>query len=397
MASDHFAGLFAAGLAYISKYGGNRASITISSYEMSGFAAFETALNALASNLQTNASAFSSAIVAAAAGAQAFDNPSMKDFGNLMDSLRVQITNTTTRPLIDAAKSAATAFLVSNNQIGGVGQGSQYARNVSRASGMSILLPSLTGNDRLPSGGTGSLASYQTLFSAKPWGQFINTWLTGKSEVSFTDLGSNRFEAYFVWDEAAVVKKADADMFVLEPDGTLTGPLLGAISPNSLYTSDSYEHPPSYMEGFQMKRFVQPGTYKIYGYYWFDAPLLQLTYNLAYRNSQTAAFTNLYTGTPPRLTTTTKFSVDPAPTLAKVESKSYTDFRLIGVVTIPSGVTTSALRSAVTISEAVPAGADEPHLTISQIKMLQAVGRGATRTIRAGQLKRPSNLPAPRQ
>jgi hypothetical protein len=383
----------AAALAYMSKYGGNRASLTISGYEMSGFGAFETALNTLASNLQSNATAFSSNIIAAAAGAQSFDNPSMKDLGNLLDSLRVQITNTTTRSAIDAVKSAATAFLVTNNQIAGVGQGSQYARNVSRASGMSILLPSLTGNDRLPTSGAGSLASYQTLFSSKPWGQFINTWLTGKSEVSFTDLGSNRFEAYFVWNEDAVTKKGDADMFVLEPDGTLTGPILGAVSANALFTTDSYEHSPTFVEGLQLKRFVQPGTYKIYGYYWFDIPSLNITYNLAYRNNQTAAFTNLYTGTPPRLTTTTKFSDDATPTLAEVDSKSYTDFRLIGVVTIPAGTTVAQLRSAITVSADAEPGVG-PDLTTSQLRMLQSIGRGAKRTLRSGELKRPGNLPA---
>lgn len=363
---------------YDASYVGQRFSTTVSAYDMSGFSAFEGSLNTLATALTSNVATLNNSLVAAAAGAQAFQIQPIKDFGNLLDSLRTQISDPTIRTAIDAAKTSATAFRLQQHSRTGSGQSQ---RNVNRATGLNILMPSGIGNDRLPNSGTGSLAAYLAILGSKPWAQFLGTWLANKPALGYSDLGNNRYETYLVWDTAAVAKKADVDLFVLEPDGSLYGPSLGTISPNGRFTADSYASPQTYFEGDQFLRFVQTGSYRFYAFLWTDPNNFGPVYNIVYRNSPTAAFSSLYSAPYPRLTGAVRFVNDPNPTLAKIENNQYTDFRTVAVLTIfPNAAGNQLLNtenagagSLVHMNLNVAESPAAPQLTMAQIRAVRAL------------------------
>lgn len=139
-----------------------------------------------------------------------------------------------------------------------------------------------------------------------------------------------------------MTKKGDIDLWVLEPDGNVYSPgFSGTVSPNGDFTADSY--PTRYLEGYQMHRFVQNGTYKFYAFLWTDPNNYGPVYTLYYRNSPTVEFQNLYSAPYPRLTTATSILSDPAPTFAKIDNNQYTDIRQ--VATLPIGPNLVATRS----------------------------------------------------
>jgi len=319
-------------------YVGSRYSTTVSAFDLGGFAAFEGTLNTLAASMQSNLASLSSGITAAAQGSQPFETPGVHDLGNFLDSLRVQITDPTIRSNIDGVRTSFSLFRLQQHA-----RTSSGDLDVGRANGLSILMPSGVGTDRIPTSGPMSLAAYNALVGSKPWGQFVNAWMASQPTQGTADLGTNRFESYLVWDSAAVSKKADIDLWVLEPNGIVYSPALGTVSPNGAFTADSY--PTDYLEGYLMNRFVQTGTYTFYAYLWTDPNNYGPVYTLYYRNSPTAAFQSLYSAPFPRLTTATSIQNDPAPTFAKIDSNQYTDIRQVATLSIapnPPGFVSSS-------------------------------------------------------
>lgn len=360
-------------------YQGSRSTTTVSAYDLAGFTGFESSLNTLALSLKANMSGLGGGITAAAQGSQAFEFVQLKDLGNFLDSLRVQVSDATVRSNIDAVKSSATAFRLQQHARTGSGSG---VLNVDKATGLSIVMPSGVGYDQLPSSGTGSLAAYQSLEGNRPWAQFISAWVSGQSGVGYTDLGANQFEAWLVWDSAEVSQKGDVDLWILEPDGNVYSPAFGTVSANGDFSADSY--PTTYLEGYQMHRFVQTGTYAFYAFLWVDPNNYGPAYTLAYRNSPADPFQYLYNAPFPRLTTATSIQNDPAPTFAKIDGNQYTDIRQVATLTIapnppPSpmqspgvGMSSNLIRPRMTLSSGIPIG-QSSRLSSAQVRTIRAL------------------------
>ena len=367
-------------------YRNDRASTTVSVYDMAGFAGFERALDALATDLRTGLTRLAPAIGQAASASQKFSYPFLTDLGDFADSLDARVGDATVRSRVAQLRAAARSpsFRLRS-----------YARNgsdrtagaVARATGLHVLLPSGGSGDQLPATGPASFAAYKALYPGKPWTLFLEDWLRGNVTRTLLDQGEARFESYLVWDEDAVAGNADVDVWIVEPDGKIYIPFLGSVTPNGRLTDDSRDDGTFY-EGYLTNRHIQLGRYKIYASLYADPQGIRPEYNLAYRFGQTTAFT-WFLEQNGRLTKDRSWLDDPNPTLDKVESGAYTDLRLVapldvtpsragGMDATPAGGASASLRmgAASTFADAA-ASTDSgltgaaPRLTTEQLRTVR--------------------------
>jgi hypothetical protein len=247
-------------------YQGNKASTTISAYDLSGFATFETALNALAADLQAGLPGLGATISTAAAASQKYTITELTDLVNFLDTLNTKVPGQAAlQAKIAALRTEATAASFRINTRARTGSGQTQGggvTDVSRSTGLNIVLPSGTAPDVLPQSGNGSLAAYQALLPGKPWTAFLAAYAGSQIPVPVTDQGSARFETYLVWESAAVTADADVDFWVLEPDGNIYLPAFGSVTPNGTMSNDSYADRTNF-EGYLTNRFVEKGDYLI--------------------------------------------------------------------------------------------------------------------------------------
>ena len=325
---------------YDASYQSSRSSTTKSAYDLSGYAAFETALNTLAGTLRNNLPALGTAIGEAAAVSQSYEYPFLKDLVNFLDSLRARTTDVILRNQIDAVKAQATGtFRVRSrfhNVVGG-------ANDVSRSNGINVLMPSGGTGDQLPNAGPASFTAYETLYAGKAWTTFLNDWLATSGTATFRDQGNARFEAYLVWDSELVNRNGDVDLWILEPNGDVFIPYLGSVTPNGTLTNDSY-NTGSFYEGYLTNRYIQVGVYKFYASLYSDPQDYRPAYDIMYRGDQVSPLTSLYSPNYPSLSKQVPWSNDPTPTLAEAEAGAYSDMQYAAYVTI-TATTTPELQS----------------------------------------------------
>jgi len=318
---------------FYASYQGNRASTTISAFDLTGFDSFESALNSFATTLRTNLPALATTIESAAGRSQHYSYAELKDIVDFLDSLRIRVSDSILQSQIDNVKYQVTgSFRLCNYSQNGTEYG---ANDVSHSGGLTIVLPSRGVDNQLADEGPRSFTAYSSLYSGKVWTQFLSDWLIDQVTDDFLDQGEERFEVYLIWDTAAVSRAVDVDMWILEPSGDLYIPYLGSVTPNGTFTSDSYYNQTSY-EGYMTNRFVQQGVYKIYANLYSDPQNFQPVYDIAYRFSQIDTFSLLYDPDYPKLSKATSWLNDPTPTLDEIDSGKYTDLQLAAWVTLTS-------------------------------------------------------------
>ncbi|HEU4564014.1 MAG TPA: clostripain-related cysteine peptidase, partial [Gemmatimonadaceae bacterium] len=310
---------------YHASYAGDRASTTVSAYDLGGLTNLEIALGALASSLRADMPTYGPIVAQAAAASQKYEFRFLTDLGNFMDSLATRVADQTVRNQISSVQSLVSdpAFRLRSHARNG---SSGSASPVDRSTGLHVLLPSGGAEDRLPASGPGSFAAYQALYPNESWTLFLNAYLNGggTTRPQF-DQGELRFESYLVWDEAAIAAGADVDFWVLEPSGEIYIPFLGSVSPNGRFTNDSYDDQ-TFFEGYLTNRYVEVGEYRIYASLYSDPNDFKPKYNLAYRFGQSASFA-WFLAQNAELSTATSWLDDPNATLDKVNQGAYTDLR----------------------------------------------------------------------
>jgi hypothetical protein len=331
---------------------GNRASTTKSAYDLAGLAAFETALGAFANDLQAGLPGLGTTISQAAQASQKFSFPELTDFVNFLDSLAVRVAGQTalqTRIATVRAQAVSASFRVNARARNGTGSGQQAASDVSRATGLHIVLPSGTGQDVFGQSGPQSLAAYQALYPGKPWTQFLTAFAGGQTARQVVDQGNQRFEAYLVWDPQAVPAGADVDFWVLEPNGNIYIPAFGSVTPNGTMSNDSYADGVNF-EGYLTNRFVEQGSYDIFANLWRDPQDFRPAYDLAYRYDQSGPFSLFYTDQSlplPVLSTQVSWLDDPTPTVGEIIGGAYTDLQYVASQSYPAGPAPSLRRGLV--------------------------------------------------
>ena len=146
-------------------------------------------------------------------GTHNHDNPMVDGPQSYIDRIDIRTGDTTLQGQIDAVKTEAMgSFRVANRARtgggGGIGGG---ANDVSRSTGLNILMPSTS--DLLADQGPGSFTAYESLYSGGEWALFLADWLAAQTGLLYTDQGNARFEGYLVWDSAAVVSSSAAAFF----------------------------------------------------------------------------------------------------------------------------------------------------------------------------------------
>lgn len=327
-------------------------STTKSAYLLTGFLAFENAINAVGQTLTTNVATVAPSVALASYVSQKYELLLFTDVVDVMDSISVRVSDATLKAQLSAVKTAA---LNSNFRlISRFHRGTDpYTIKVDRSTGLTIVLPSGSGSDWFPPNGQDlSLAEYQLAMPGKPWAQFLTAYAARLSApaVSYADLGPNRWESYLVWDSVAVSKGADLDIWVLEPTGDLYIPFLGTVTPNGVLSNDS-DRDRTYYEGYLMNRFVRTGRYKFYASLVKDPSNYQPAYDIAYRRGFNAGFTSLYAPNFPRLTKQRSWLNDASPTFAKVEAGNYTDLAYAAFIDVASSSSASLSPSVSTVSQ----------------------------------------------
>lgn len=359
-------------------YQGNKASTTLSAYDLSGFAAFETALNDLATDLQAGLAGGLGTTVSTSAGAsQKYTITELTDVVDFLDRLNTNVAGQTAlQAKIAAVKAAATApaFRINNKARTGSGttQGGAVA-DVSASTGLNIVLPSGANGDVMPASGSGSLASYQALLPGKAWTSFLSAYTGNQTPTAMTDQGDNRFEGYLVWDQGAIAAGADIDFWVLEPNGNIYVPAFGSVTPNGTMSNDSYGDQTNF-EGYLTNRFVEKGDYLIFANLWRDPANFQPAYDLAYRFDQTVGFDFFYTGNggaAPTLSLQASWLNDATPTLQEILNGNYSDLK--GVVNVNFAAPAPGLRLQ-PVPKAMTASLQQaPRLSQPQLATVQRV------------------------
>lgn len=370
----------------------DKSSTTLSAYDLAGFANFEQAMSQFANAMTTALPTEGAHIAQAAAATQKYTVSELTDVVNFLDTLNAHVTDAPLKASIAGLRDQATSasFRIATQRRNGAGSGQQPAADVSRSSGLHLVMPSGSGNDVFNASGPRSLAAYQALFPGRPWTQFLTAWVNGQAQIpaSVTDQGdATRLETYLVWDQGAIAADADVDLWVLEPDGNIYIPAFGSVTPNGSLSNDSYGDGVSF-EGYLTNRIIQKGTYKFYANLWRDPGDFQPLYDLAYRQDQNGNFTLLYgTGNQPTLSLATSWLADPTPTLGEVEASAYTDLQYVAFSTFPSPPAAQGLRR----GQGGPGVAslvspDTHEITPAQVRTIRRLmaerrgGKGAART-----------------
>ena len=375
-------------------YRNDRASTTSSVYDMAGFAAFERALDVLATDLRVGLTRLAPAIGKAATVSQKFSFPFLTDLGDFIDSLDARVGDATVRSHIAQLRTAARnpAFRLRSYARNG---SERKAASVDRATGLHVLLPSGESRDQLPATGPASFAAYKTLYPGKAWTLFLEDWLRGNATRTLIDQGEARFESYLVWDDDAVAANAEVDIWILEPDGRIYIPFLGSVTPNGRLTDDSYDDRTFY-EGYLTNRQIQIGNYRIYASLYADPQGFRPEYNLAYRFGQTKAF-EWFLEQNGRLSKDRSWLNDPNVTIEKVDQGAYTDLRPVAWLDkTPAGA--SRMSSADGTAASLSVGA--PRLTTEQLQTVRQLLVTGQRDVVAGRIsgrsQAPRSVPVPR-
>ena len=379
-------------------YRDDRASTTVSVYDMAGFAGFEQALNALATDLRGGLTRLAPTVGAAAAASQKFSFPFLTDLGDFVDSLDARAADATVRARAAQVRTAARSPAFRLRSYARNGR-ERTAGSVDRATGLHVLLPSGASGDQLPATGPASFAAYKALYPGKPWTLFLEEWLRGNSTRTQLDQGEERFESYLVWDDRAVAANADVDVWILEPDGKIYIPYLGSVTPNGRLTDDSRDDGTFY-EGYLTNRHIQVGLYRIFASLYADPQQLRPEYNLAYRFGQTTEFRWLLQQNG-RLSKERSWLDDPNPTIEKIENGAYTDLRAVAAWNADgAGARVDAVVEGVSTASAEMAGVAPPRLTTEQLwtvrQLLLERGRNSRADPAVPNTERRRGAPIPR-
>lgn len=313
--------------AFYAGFEGERSSTTISAYDLTALGAFDQALSSLASHLKADVSTFGPLVAQAGSGVLRFHSRELADVLNFADSLEARVADATIRADIAALRSAATAasFRLRNRFRNGLIPGFAETGDVTRASGLHLLLPDVTSEPTMGDVGPRSLGSYLAIYGTTGWGQFLAAYLGTPAVADVTDLGTNRLETYLLWSSDAQTAGVDIDLWILEPDGTIASPYFGSVSPNGTLTNDSFQsgYP---VEGYLTNRFVMDGTYIWYAFLIDDPQTVQPLVDFVYRYGNDP-FVSIYGAGPyPQLSRAQSILADADPTFGEADAGAYSDF-----------------------------------------------------------------------
>ena len=272
-------------------------------------------------------------------------------------------------------KQAVTnpGFLLTNHYRTGT---QPYQNNEARSNGLTIVMPAAA-PFALPSAGSGGLATYQQQFSALGWTSFLARYVPAVATQSFVNVAPNQLTLWETWS-AALVGKVWVELLLLEPDGSLTGPAFGSISPSGVFSADATVTN-TYYEGWGSWPVVESGSYYFLAWLVSDPSNLKPLVNVYYQEG-TGALTPLYgpgtaTSSFPQLSFAASFQADvnsvaEGTVLANAVAGLYSDLR--PVATWTTGPAASSQRAQLAVeASAVAHPQIAPRITAAQVAALR--------------------------
>jgi hypothetical protein len=387
-------------------YDGSRSSTTISAYALAKFPTFEEKLGQLARALREDAARTTPLVREAARKSQKYEQPGLHDLGHFIALLSSGVDERS--ELYKAMEATFMAAVDSGFRLRSYarnGSGSQAA-DMSKSTGLHILVPSGEGTDVIAATGPGSFDAYRAQLPDKEWTRFLADYLHGEKATAMVDQGDERFEAYLVWEEDAPAKGADVDFWLIEPDGSIYIPWLGRVTPNGQLSNDSAEEGTFY-EGWASFQVVAKGSYYVIANLYADPNDFRPLFNLAYRFGTESDF-EAYFDEPRLLSTRRSWLADSTPSLDEVFEGAYTDLQPVARWTptpaeeAPSAVALDGARGArgalrPVAGAALRAGGEpRPRLTAAQLTTVRravAERRVARALLRADAGPRPRAAP----
>jgi hypothetical protein len=357
--------------AFDAGYTANGLSETISAYNMSGLGTVDAAIGQLASALNNSPTATPFALANATSNVQRYGYAWVADLVDVADTLKVRFSDPAVSAAAVAVRQAVTspAFLLANHYRTGT---QRYQRNEARSRGLTIVMPT-TAPYALPSNGPAGLGAYQQAFASSPWAPFLQRYVPAIASQPYVNVGTNYLTVWEIWNPS-VVGKAAIEMLLLEPDGTLSGPAFGSISPSGLFSADALVTN-TYYEGWRSQQFVQAGKFYFFAWLVSDPNGLRPLINVAYQQGS-GAETSLYgPGTYPQLSFSNSILSDPNGTLTNATSGVYSDFKVVATWNTAGASTSNGARLVATglggalLEDAEPM----PKITPAQIETLRSI------------------------
>ena len=268
--------------AFDASYAGLGLSETIAAYDLSAFAPVDAAVGQLAAARLSAPTATTTALASASANVQRYHYGFVADLVDLTDSLSARFAATSGIVSAAAAVKAAVtspAFLLTNHHRNGTRAKQQP--DVARSRGLTIVMPSSAPTNTLPSLGTASIAGYQQQFPATAWSGFLQKYSAGLQAAPYANVGSNRLTLFEIWSPT-VAPKVWIEMLLLEPDGSLSSPILGSLSPSGTFSA-SAQITEKYFESWLSNGIVARGHYAYFAWLLSDATTARPLLNVSYR------------------------------------------------------------------------------------------------------------------
>ena len=170
----------------------DKASTTISAYDLSQFSAYDQALGSVASQLQANLGTLGPTIQNVLLTTQKYEYPELTDVAVFLDSLRQHVSDANlTSAIATVLSTNSGAFRLTNHaRTGATGGLGSPPLDVTRSTGLQVVLPRGVGDDQFGASGPRSLAAYQAAFPGRPWTQFLASWVASQSSFAVTDQGT---------------------------------------------------------------------------------------------------------------------------------------------------------------------------------------------------------------
>ena len=315
---------------YSDEYLGERSSTTKSAYRLDRLDALDAALTTLAAVIGSKLETLRSTLVSVLSESQKYTYRELTDIGDFAGRLRAASGDPQIAGATDAVLAAVgdPAFRLSYRNYS-----APEDSDVSASTGLHVVFPSGEGEDSFQDQGNRSFSAYNAEYAASPWGTLLAAWAATIDETPTVDLGFGQaLEIYEVWDQATVDVGADIDFWLWEPVQRLFVPWYGTVTPNGLFSSDSYDSEPStFYEGWLSRQIVEQGSYKIYAHLWTGPEGHQASLDVAFRTSASDEFTSLYEDAPRRLDFTRPIDDDPTASLAEAAAGAYSDFQWVAV------------------------------------------------------------------
>lgn len=355
--------------AFDAAYLGTNFPETISAFDMGGFVTVDAAVSKLAAAL-TSATATAAANISAAAvaGQHYVGDPTLVDISDFTDSLRAHVSDANVASAALSLKQAVTSstFLLATHFRNATGYNSH---NLSRSRGLQIVMPA--GSASLASAGQGSLGAYTQQFPTAAWTAFLQQWVPHvQAARPFMDVGANTTTLWTVWD-SAFVRRGFVTTLLLEPDGTLSGPAFGTLSPSGQFSADAISTN-AYYEGWASNEFVEVGTFNFLAWLISDATNYQPLLNVGYQIGRGTVQYLYGAGKYPRLSFQRSFLNDPSESLPRILLNSYTDLQVVATWKTGGGSGSSTAERVPTPTSVLPGEASaQPSITPAQVVALR--------------------------